>query len=181
MKLLIADLAATERLAAQLALRLQAGVRIFLTGDLGVGKTQFTRSLLRGLGHTGRVRSPTFTLLESYKLLKFDLYHFDFYRFSGDNEWRDIGFDELLSDPHSVSVVEWPQMAGTQLPAPDLWLKFETTDEPAGYAAPNGDDEPSTQRILEINASGDWATAWLRHLSENLAQTRGEGISLLPD
>lgn len=184
MRLLLADESATDRFANTLAKALQPGVRVYLSGNLGAGKTRLTRGLLRGLGHTGRVRSPTFTLLEPYKFLSFDLYHFDFYRFSGENEWREAGFDELLSDPTAVCVVEWPEMAGGLLPKPDLGLKLTPLDEPAdGNANANADDddEPVTKRILEIDACGDWATAWLRQLSQQPATIHGAGISLLPD
>lgn len=72
------DLRATQRLAERLAARLEPGFVLFLSGDLGAGKTTFARALLRALGYTGRVKSPTFTLLECYELPSFRLYHFDF-------------------------------------------------------------------------------------------------------
>lgn len=118
------DEAATDALAASLAQALTGGWQIHLSGDLGAGKTRFVRGLLRALGHTGRVRSPTFTLMEPYKLANFTLYHFDFYRFSGENDWRDAGFDEWLADERGVVVIEWPEMAG-RLPTPDLQMQFE--------------------------------------------------------
>lgn len=118
------DEAATDALAASLAQALTSGWQIHLSGDLGAGKTRFVRGLLRALGHTGRVRSPTFTLMEPYKLTNFTLYHFDFYRFSGENDWRDAGFDEWLADERGVVVIEWPEMAG-RLPTPDLQMQFE--------------------------------------------------------
>jgi tRNA threonylcarbamoyladenosine biosynthesis protein TsaE len=177
LRILLANEAATDWFAERLAGVLMPGVRIYLSGNLGAGKTRMTRGLLRGLGHTGRVRSPTFTLLEPYKLSRFELYHFDFYRFSGDNEWREAGFEELLSDPSAVCVVEWPEMAGSLLPAPHLGLKLATVDEPSAV----DDEEPDTKRILEIDACGDWATAWLGQLSQQLARTRSAEIFSLPD
>ncbi|MBP8307454.1 MAG: tRNA (adenosine(37)-N6)-threonylcarbamoyltransferase complex ATPase subunit type 1 TsaE [Burkholderiaceae bacterium] len=125
--LLLADEAATGHLAAALAPCVGPGFTLFLSGDLGTGKTAFTRALLRALGHTGRVRSPTFTLAEPYNLSRFDLYHFDFYRFSDENEWRDAGFEESIGGD-TAAVVEWPELAGPGLPAPDLWLRLRTTD-----------------------------------------------------
>lgn len=117
------DAAATERLAARIAACLEPGFVLHLSGDLGAGKTTFTRALLRTLGYAGRVKSPTFTLLESYELSRFQLYHFDFYRLSSDRGWLDAGFDDYL-DGHSVAVIEWPERAGATLPAPDLYLRL---------------------------------------------------------
>jgi tRNA threonylcarbamoyladenosine biosynthesis protein TsaE len=103
----LADEAASAALARRLADSLAAGMVIWLSGALGVGKTTLVRSLLAALGHTGRVASPTFTLLEPYELSRFPVYHFDFYRFSAANEWRDAGFDEYFSGT-GVCLVEWP-------------------------------------------------------------------------
>lgn len=117
------DLEATERLAGWLARCLEPGFVVHLSGDLGAGKTTFTRALLRALGYAGRVKSPTYTLLESYELSRFQLYHFDFYRLSSDQDWLDAGFDDYL-DGRSVAVIEWPERAGTTLPAADLHLRL---------------------------------------------------------
>jgi len=120
----LADAAATERLAAQVATELGPGFVLFLSGDLGAGKTTFTRGLLRALGYPGRVKSPTFTLVESYDLSKFQLYHFDFYRLSSDRDWLDAGFDDLVGGS-GVAVIEWPERAAASLPPPDLRLRLE--------------------------------------------------------
>lgn len=119
----LADLAATTALATQIAPCVGPGFVLHLAGDLGAGKTAFTRALLKSLGHTGRVRSPTFTLAEPYNLSKFDLYHFDFYRFSSSDEWLDAGFDEILGGA-AAAVVEWAELAGPGLPAPDVRLEL---------------------------------------------------------
>jgi tRNA threonylcarbamoyladenosine biosynthesis protein TsaE len=174
---MLRDEDATDWFAQRLASQLEPGIHIHLSGNLGAGKTRMTRGLLRGLGHTGRVRSPTFTLLESYKFSRFDLYHFDFYRFSGENEWRDAGFEEMLSDTGAVCVIEWPEMAGGWLPSPNLGLNLTAVDNPGAA----DDDEPDTKRILEIDACGDWATAWLGQLSQELAKIQSADIFLLPD
>lgn len=120
----LADETATARLAQRLAPLLAPGFILYLSGDLGAGKTSFTRALLYALGYSGRVKSPTFTLLESYELSRFRLYHFDFYRFSTDRAWLDAGFDEYLGGD-GVAIVEWPERAAGSLPAPDLRLRLE--------------------------------------------------------
>jgi tRNA threonylcarbamoyladenosine biosynthesis protein TsaE len=99
------------------------GLQVQLTGDLGAGKTTLVRATLRGLGHTGRVRSPTYTLVEPYLLERpageLALYHFDLYRFTDPAEWADAGFREYF-DSGAICLVEWPQRAGRLLGVPDL-------------------------------------------------------------
>jgi len=99
------------------------GLQVQLLGDLGAGKTTLVRATLRGLGHTGRVRSPTYTLVEPYVLERpageLALYHFDLYRFTDPAEWADAGFREYF-DSGAVCLVEWPQRAGPLLGVPDL-------------------------------------------------------------
>ncbi len=97
---------------------------IFLCGDLGAGKTTLARGLLRALGVTERVKSPTFTLLEPYELSRLYLYHFDFYRFNDFNEWTDAGLRDYFNDA-SACLIEWPEKAGGQLPAPDLRIAMK--------------------------------------------------------
>jgi len=130
----LADEAATERVAAAVAAVLSPPARVFLSGELGVGKTTLVRGLLRGLGHTGRVRSPTFTLLEPYNLPSLSVYHFDFYRFSTQDAWREAGFDEYFGGP-GVCLVEWPELAGPGLPRPDLWIHLRFGAAPSDEGA----------------------------------------------
>ncbi|SAI65787.1 ADP-binding protein [Bordetella ansorpii] len=124
------DEAATEALARQLAPLLDgragmpAGGRIHLSGDLGAGKTALARALLRACGVQGRIKSPSYALLESYKISSLYFYHFDFYRFSDPREWLDAGFRDLLRDD-AVVLVEWPERAGDVLPPPDLLIALE--------------------------------------------------------
>lgn len=125
------DEAATAALAATIAGALEPGTSIHLSGDLGAGKTAFARALLAALGHRGRVKSPTFTLLEPYNFPRFDLYHFDFYRFSSSDEWREAGFDEYFTGA-AVTLVEWPEMGGPGLPAPDLRIRLEFDPDAEG-------------------------------------------------
>lgn len=120
----LAGEAATAAVASAVASALEPGTSIHLSGDLGAGKTAFARALLAALGHRGRVKSPTFTLLEPYNFPRFELYHFDFYRFSSGDEWREAGFDEHFSGD-AVTLVEWPEMGGPGLPAPDLRIRLE--------------------------------------------------------
>ncbi|MGE4368406.1 MAG: tRNA (adenosine(37)-N6)-threonylcarbamoyltransferase complex ATPase subunit type 1 TsaE [Burkholderiaceae bacterium] len=98
---------------------LAKGGRIHLHGDLGAGKTCFTRALLRAAGITGRIKSPSYALLETYNLSNLYFYHFDFYRFSESREWVDAGFREILQQD-AVVLIEWPENAGELLPPPDL-------------------------------------------------------------
>ncbi len=105
---------------------------LHLSGNLGAGKTTLVRGLLRGLGFEGRVKSPTFTLVEPYAVSSLYLYHFDFYRFIRPNELLDSGFREYFNDA-SVCLVEWPEKAGENLPAPDI--KIDLTVEGDGRNA----------------------------------------------
>ncbi|WP_223300136.1 tRNA (adenosine(37)-N6)-threonylcarbamoyltransferase complex ATPase subunit type 1 TsaE [Methyloversatilis sp. RAC08] len=125
----LADTAATEALGTRLAAILRPGLALFLEGDLGAGKTTLVRGVLRGLGHTGKVKSPTFTLLESYAIssLNFPLYHFDFYRFADPDEFIEAGLDEYFGQTGpagGVCLVEWPDKAGSHLPPPDLRIEL---------------------------------------------------------
>jgi len=118
------DEAATRALGARLARVIEPGLAIYLHGDLGSGKTTLVRGLLRGLGYQGRVKSPTYTLVELYIVSRLNLYHFDFYRFKDPREWRDAGFNEYFNGA-SVCLVEWPEKAAGLLPAADLDLALE--------------------------------------------------------
>jgi tRNA threonylcarbamoyladenosine biosynthesis protein TsaE len=111
------SVAATEAIAADLAATLAGGEVIALHGDLGAGKTQFVRGLLRGLGGDPRtVSSPTFVLLNVYDTGRLKVFHLDAYRTSGEDDFESVGFAELL-DQSGVIVVEWPQRLGPLLPA----------------------------------------------------------------
>ncbi|SDV49442.1 tRNA (adenosine(37)-N6)-threonylcarbamoyltransferase complex ATPase subunit type 1 TsaE [Chitinasiproducens palmae] len=137
----LADEAATQafgavlaRACAEPATLAQGGCTIWLLGDLGAGKTTLGRALLHALGHRGRVRSPTYTLVEPYTIASLalpgwpleralDVYHFDLYRFASPDEWFDSGFDEyLVAD--ALRLIEWPQRAQGCLPCPDLALQL---------------------------------------------------------
>ncbi|WP_028226615.1 tRNA (adenosine(37)-N6)-threonylcarbamoyltransferase complex ATPase subunit type 1 TsaE [Paraburkholderia ferrariae] len=112
-----------------------SGLHVQLQGDLGAGKTSLVRATLRALGHAGRVRSPTYTLVEPYTVAtpngELQLYHFDLYRFSDPAEWADAGFREYFA-AGAVCLVEWPQRAGGLLGVPDLVFALEPGDEGEG-------------------------------------------------
>ena len=99
-----------------------------LRGDLGAGKTTFVRHLLRALGVSGRIKSPTYTVLEPYSLPGLEISHFDFYRFADPREWEDAGFRDVFAAP-GLKLAEWPQKAEPLLPLPDLRLHIEVIDE----------------------------------------------------
>jgi tRNA threonylcarbamoyladenosine biosynthesis protein TsaE len=101
---------------------------IELRGPLGAGKTTFVRHLLRALGVEGRIKSPTYTVLEPYQLPGLAVSHFDFYRFADAREWEDAGFREVFAAP-GLKLAEWPQKAEALLPLPDLRLSIEPVDE----------------------------------------------------
>jgi len=109
------------RLAAALcAAGLEQAV-VHLRGDLGAGKTTFARGFLAGLGHTGRVPSPTYTLVEPYEFDRFTVYHVDLYRLTDPRQVDDLGLLDLIG-PGGVLLIEWPEHAGSRLPGPDLRL-----------------------------------------------------------
>src|SRR3954462_1505222 len=117
------DAADTARLGAALAAGVEPGRALHLSGDLGTGKTTLVRGLLRALGVTGPVKSPTYTWVEPYELSRLDLYHFDFYRFEDRTEWLSSGLREYFR-PDAFCIVEWPEKAGSLLPAPDLEVQL---------------------------------------------------------
>ncbi|MDP1650495.1 MAG: tRNA (adenosine(37)-N6)-threonylcarbamoyltransferase complex ATPase subunit type 1 TsaE [Rubrivivax sp.] len=119
------DEAACAAFAASLAPRpALADAYIELRGPLGAGKTTFVRHLLRALGVAGRIKSPTYTVLEPYALPGLVISHFDFYRFDDPREWADAGFREVFAAP-GLKLAEWPEKAAGMLPPPDLRLDIE--------------------------------------------------------
>ena len=121
----------TLRLGEALAAGASPGTVLFISGDLGAGKTTLVRGLLRGLGYSGRAKSPTYALVEPYGFSSLDLYHFDFYRLKDKSEWLNSGFREHFN-PGSLCVVEWPEKAGDLLSAPDLHIRLEFEGEARG-------------------------------------------------
>ncbi|MBY0575153.1 MAG: tRNA (adenosine(37)-N6)-threonylcarbamoyltransferase complex ATPase subunit type 1 TsaE [Gallionellaceae bacterium] len=118
-----ADENTTLALAQRLATLLKPGIVIYLRGDLGAGKTTFVRGVLNALGHTGRVKSPTYTLVESYHAGGLNLLHFDLYRMHDAEEWESAGFRDEF-DGRNVFLIEWPEKAQELAPPADLEIVF---------------------------------------------------------
>jgi tRNA threonylcarbamoyladenosine biosynthesis protein TsaE len=121
-----ADTAAcAARLAAARALR---DAFIELHGPLGAGKTTFVRHLLRALGVSGRIKSPSYAVLEPHEAQGLSISHFDFYRFEDPREWEDAGFRDVFAAP-GLKIAEWPDKAAGVLPAADLVLTLRIRDD----------------------------------------------------
>lgn len=140
--------AETLAFAQRLAVCLDGHGLIFLHGELGAGKTTFCRGILRGLGHEGAVKSPTFTLVEPYSLGGLQVFHFDLYRLGDPNELEYIGFDDYL-ESRGLILVEWPERAAGFLPVSDLSLRLQVEDD---------------GRRLSITASTDHGAQVIRQL-----------------
>jgi len=145
----LADASATLALGAALAAGVAPGRVGFLSGELGAGKTTLVRGMLAALGHAGRVKSPTYTLLELYSLSRLNLYHFDFYRFRDRSEWSNSGFREHFN-PDSACLVEWPEKVQDLLAEPDLWIRL---------------DYSGAARSARLSAHSTAGEAWLRVLA----------------
>jgi tRNA threonylcarbamoyladenosine biosynthesis protein TsaE len=127
------DEQATSQLAAQWAGR--SAIRnalIELHGDLGAGKTTFVRHLLRALGVQGRIKSPSYAVVEPYQVgadrNSLSIWHFDFYRFADPREFEDAGFRDLLASP-GLKLIEWPEKAQGVLPTPDVALHLSAQSD----------------------------------------------------
>jgi len=116
---------------------------IGLSGELGAGKTTLVGGLLAALGHEGPARSPTYTLIEPYRLAGRDLYHCDLYRLRDPSELDDLGLRDLLVGP-AVLLVEWPERAAERLPEPDLALLLEYENQGRALTLVPGSDAGRT-------------------------------------
>jgi tRNA threonylcarbamoyladenosine biosynthesis protein TsaE len=123
-KVALADADATTRAGAVIAARVEPGMVITLDGDLGAGKTTLVRGLLRAVGVTGPIKSPTYDLVEHYPLSSIYFYHIDLYRFTDASEWEGAGLAECFRGD-ATCLVEWPSRVGDLLPPPDLALTLQ--------------------------------------------------------
>lgn len=115
-----------EALGGMLASCLKPGDLVYLSGELGAGKTTLTRGIVRGLGYPGRVNSPTFTLMNVYQA-RFTVYHFDFYRLD-EGGLLDLGLDDYLGR-EGICIVEWPEIGKNLLPGDALWIDIILSDD----------------------------------------------------
>lgn len=138
----------TQRLAVQLAALPLSG-SVWLAGDLGAGKTTLTRYWLQALGHTGAVKSPTYTLVEPYSIQQVNgsikpVYHADLYRLQDPEELSFIGFDEYFDEPNALVIIEWASRADSYLPPPTLFIDMTQADR---------DDNDKEARQVELRLS----------------------------
>lgn len=133
---------------------------IYLTGELGMGKTTLARGILRAFGHAGAVKSPTYTLVEPYSLAAVTLYHFDLYRLGDPEELEYMGIRDYF-DEDSIALIEWPDRGEGFLPPPDLAIRIEIR---------------GTGRILYFEAHGKAGVECIRRLPIESIETGKPGV-----
>lgn len=113
----------THELAKKIAQKIDSNMLIYLSGDLGSGKTTFARHLIHELGFDGVVKSPSYSLVEQYNFDAYIVNHFDLYRFRSSEEWHEAGFNEFI-DEKNINLIEWPEKGEPYLPISDLMINF---------------------------------------------------------
>lgn len=163
------DEKATQQFAAELAQALQSWpegrhARIELRGNLGAGKTTLVRHLLRAAGVQGRIKSPTYAVVEPHQVglndTAWPIWHFDFYRFNDPQEWEDAGFRDIFAGP-GLKLMEWPEKVAGQLPSPDWVIELVALDE--------------DQRQVSIQAETERGQEWLKSWVQSHARTGHAG------
>lgn len=146
---------ATVALGRQLAEAVQgSSLIIYLRGDLGAGKTTLSRGIIRYFGHSGAVKSPTYTLVEPYELDKKSIFHFDLYRMAVADELSYLGLEDYFTTPNSLWLVEWPEKGAGVLPDPDISLELQYTgDTLAGRRARLTAESAEGRNCLAVLAS----------------------------
>lgn len=152
--------AATQALGTKIAGFIKDGNRIYLHGELGAGKTTLARSILQSLGVSGRIKSPTYTLVEAYEFNGSSAYHFDLYRLADAEELEYLGVRDYFS-PAAVLLVEWPERGEGVLPPADVHVYLD-------YAG--------SGRQVRLEAGGGGRHQWLVSLS-----TEVDGLNCMPD
>lgn len=147
--LFLADESATESLGRALAAAVKEsgrGATVFLNGTLGMGKTTLSRGVMRGMGHEGAVKSPTYTIVEPYEHLQPVVYHFDLYRLGDPEELEYLGIRDYFG-ARGLCLIEWAERGEGVLPLPDVQVHLETEGE--GRRAVLRSQTPSGQQLLE--------------------------------
>jgi tRNA threonylcarbamoyladenosine biosynthesis protein TsaE len=143
------DEPALTALAARLAAHVRDGGVIYLSGELGAGKSTFARALLGALGVRSRIKSPTYSLIETYFIDRLAVHHLDLYRIADPGELEWLGLADLVAEPYLL-LVEWPERAGAALPPPDLTVQLVHAD---------------AVRDVVLRASSTRGAEWLSRLS----------------
>lgn len=138
----------TQNLAQVLAKNFTTGV-VYLIGDLGAGKTTFTRYLLQTLGHQGAVKSPTYTLVEPYHISGKEIFHFDLYRLNDPYELELMGIRDYLEMPNALFLFEWPSKGESEIPEADLIINIEKSEDEMTRSVTISSSSEILQKALE--------------------------------